>query len=338
MYNKPKISIIIPVYKVEEYIVECLQSVMRQTYKGEIECILVDDCGMDNSIPVAEQFITKYKGRVAFKIVKHERNRGLSAARNTGTEIATGDYLYYLDSDDYISDDCLEVLTNPLIEKDYDMVVGDFKMFGKPRNIVFLPQKTGALIGKEAIFSAFYCPRMVFIMACNKLIKHSLYKQFDLTFKEGQLHEDELWTYKTIFALESMYVQQIVTYHYRIHENTITSDYSRNLKKRLDSCYDTIDYVLDHPASVDKELYDQCAVYYFGVYLRNAFDENFDYWKEYNSLRIRFDYHPYGLLLAGKIKGVEIKRQFHFFLPPCMGYGYLKLKRLKNHLLHGKRC
>lgn len=334
MMNNPKISVIIPIYNVEEYIKECLSSITRQTYTGNIECILVDDCGRDKSISVAEQFIAEYEGNVAFKIVHHLHNRGLSAARNTGTEAATGDYIYYLDSDDYISDDCLEVLTEPLKKHDYDMVVGDFKMFGNPRNIVFLPQETGALMGREAIFSAFYFPRMVFIMACNKLIKHSLFMHYDLIFKEGQLHEDELWTYKTMFALETMYVQQKVTYYYRIHENTITADYSKNLKKRFDSCYDTIDYVLDHPAPVKNELYNQCAVYYLGVFLRNAFNENFDYWKEYSSLRKRFDYHPYRLLMARKIRGVEIKRQLHLFMPPIFGYAYLKLKRLRNQLLH----
>lgn len=326
----PKISIIIPIYNVEQYITECLQSITRQTYKGDVECILVDDCGKDNSVVVAEQFIAEYKGKVHFCILHHEHNRGLSAARNTGVEAATGDYIYFLDSDDYISDDCLEILTNPLQERDYDMTLGDFKMFGNPRNIIFLPQETGALIGKEEIFKAFYYPRMVFIMACNKLIKRELFDKYDLSFLEGQLHEDELWTYKSMFALESLYVQQRVTYYYRIHNDTITSDYSKNLKKRLDSCYSTIDYVLAHPASVKKPLYDQCVVYYFGVYLRNVFDENFDYWHEYSSLRKRFDYHPFQLLLARQLNKLDVKRQLHFFLAPRLGYWYLKLKRLRN--------
>ena len=141
MIKQPKISIIIPVYNVAEYITECLQSVMRQTYKGEIECILVDDCGTDNSIAVAEKLLADYKGAISFRILRHAHNRGLSAARNTGTDAATSDYIYYLDSDDYISDDCLEVLAEPLKSREYDMVVGDLKMFGEPRPIIFLPQE-----------------------------------------------------------------------------------------------------------------------------------------------------------------------------------------------------
>lgn len=328
-----KISIIIPVYNVEKYIGECLRSVMRQTYQGAIECILVDDCGTDKSIAVAEQLIADYHGPIEFRILHHEHNRGLSAARNTGTDVATGDYIYYLDSDDYISDDCLEVLAEPLKLKEYDMVLGNLNIFGKPRPITFLPQEEGAIIGNENIFSRFYAPRMIYVMAWNKLVKASLFKQYDLSFLEGQLHEDELWTYKCCCAIQSLYVSKHITYYYRIRENSITAEYSKRLKKRLDSCYDTIDYVLAHPASVQKELYDQCAVYYFGVFLRNTFDENFDYWQNYRTLRNRFDYHPYHLLLTGKIRGVEIKRQLHFFLPPILGYGYLKLKRLKNHYI-----
>ena len=333
MKRLPQISIIIPIYNVEEYITDCLQSVMRQTYQGTIECILVDDCGTDNSIAVAEQLIAEYKGSIEFRILHHEHNRGLSAARNTGTDAATGDYIYYLDSDDYISDDCLEVLTEPLMEKDYDLVLGDMEMFGKPRPIIFLPQEEGQIMGNETIFSRFYAPRMIYVMAWNKLVKRSLFAQHDLSFLEGQLHEDELWTYKCCCVIQSLYVSKHVTYYYRIRENSITAEYSKQLRKRLDSCYDTIDYVLTHPAKVHKELFDQCAVYYFGIFLRNVFDENFNYWNNYRSLRKRFDYHPYQLFLNGKIRGVEIKRQLHFFLPPILGYGYLKLKRLKNHYI-----
>ena len=96
------VSIIIPTYNVEAYIRECLESVAAQTYEGNIECIIVDDCGTDNSIAVAEQFITEYKGCIDFRILHREKNGGLSAARNSGTDAATGDYIFYLDSDDLL--------------------------------------------------------------------------------------------------------------------------------------------------------------------------------------------------------------------------------------------
>ena len=104
------VSIIIPVFNVAPYIADCLRSVMRQTYTGNMECLIVDDCGTDNGIAIAERMIADYKGPIRFQILHHERNRGLSAARNTGTEAAIGEYLYYLDSDDEKTEDCIERL------------------------------------------------------------------------------------------------------------------------------------------------------------------------------------------------------------------------------------
>ena len=104
------ISIVIPIYNVEPYILECLQSVDKQTIGDDIECILVDDCGTDNSVLVAEDFIKSYEGRVHFTLIHHQKNGGLSAARNTGIHAAHGEYLYFLDSDDTIKNNCIELL------------------------------------------------------------------------------------------------------------------------------------------------------------------------------------------------------------------------------------
>ncbi len=90
-----KITIVIPIYNVAPYISDCLHSVMNQTYQGEIECLLIDDCGLDNSMEVAENVLSNYHGKIKFRIYHHEYNRGLSAARNTGIEHATGEYIYF---------------------------------------------------------------------------------------------------------------------------------------------------------------------------------------------------------------------------------------------------
>ena len=102
-----KVSIIIPIYNVEPYIERCLQSVVSQTYPY-FECILIDDCGNDRSMPFAEQFIQNYSGEIHFRILRHENNCGLSSARNTGMKAANGDYIYFMDSDDAITPECIE--------------------------------------------------------------------------------------------------------------------------------------------------------------------------------------------------------------------------------------
>ena len=105
-----KVSIIIPVYNVEQYVEECLQSVANQTMTEGIECIIVDDCGPDNSAAIAKRFIDSYQGDIRFTFLQREKNGGLSAARNTGIRAATGEYVYFLDSDDYLVPSAIETL------------------------------------------------------------------------------------------------------------------------------------------------------------------------------------------------------------------------------------
>lgn len=309
---------------------DCLKSVANQTYKGCIECIVVDDCGIDNSLAITQSFIETYKGIVDFRVVHHTHNRGLSAARNTGVEHSTGDYIYFLDSDDYISNDCIEVLTNPLKNEDYDMVVGDLNMFGNPRDISFLPEEQSVIFGQEEIFKHWYVDRLIYVMAWNKLIKATLFKNIDLTFLEGQLHEDELWTYKIACNIESLAIQKHCTYYYRIRENSITANYAHKVLERYNSCLQTLEYVLSHPADVRESYYQKCVIYYFSIVLQNTFGVNFNFRNDYVRLRRMFNYHPILLLLRGEISLKEMKKQLHFFLSPNLGYIYLKLKRIKQ--------
>ena len=102
------ISIIISVYNVEEYIERCILSVCKQSMNNiSVECILVNDNSPDKSIDKAKSLIESYSGEIMFKIVTHDQNQGLSSARNTGMKNATGKYLFFLDSDDFLEDMCI---------------------------------------------------------------------------------------------------------------------------------------------------------------------------------------------------------------------------------------
>jgi glycosyltransferase involved in cell wall biosynthesis len=105
------VSVIVPVYQVSDYVERCIRSVMAQTYT-DIECIIVDDATRDDSIDKCEALIKEYDGPIQFRIIHHEQNRGLSVARNTGFDAANGEYVYFLDSDDYITPDCIEKLVS----------------------------------------------------------------------------------------------------------------------------------------------------------------------------------------------------------------------------------
>lgn len=336
MTIQPKISIIIPLYNVEEYIFECLQSVARQTYKGKIECIIVNDCGTDNSVKLVEQFIADYSGTIVFLLLHHEHNRGLSAARNTGVAAATGEYIYFLDSDDYISDDCIEVLVQPLQERMYDMVMGNLETFGNPCSICFLPDGKSSIMGNEAIFHEMYVDRMIYVMAWNKLLRTSLFHKHDLSFLEGQLHEDELWSYKVMTHIQSLAIQYDCTYHYRIRKNSIMETYDENADFRLRSCYDTLSYVLFHPWNTNLADYEKCLVYYFGVYLRNTRNYKGSFYHAYVSARKTFDYPIWHKLFTGQITLGEFKHQLHFALPPLVAYFYLRVRNWKQNTINGK--
>jgi glycosyltransferase involved in cell wall biosynthesis len=215
----PKVSIIVPIYNVELYIEECLQSVMRQTYRGSIECILIDDCGTDNSMEITEQLIEVYNGPIAFKVLHHEHNRGLSAARNTGMDAACGDYVYFLDSDDWISDDCIEKLTYPLSFEQYDFVVGHYERDGKDSLVSCSEGEyhyNGLKVRKGMKGD-------IPVSACNKLFKKSFLFDNHLLFEVGKVYEDSILTFDMACVERKFYVVNSITYYYRRREDSITT-------------------------------------------------------------------------------------------------------------------
>lgn len=224
------ISIVIPVYNVAPYIMDCLESVIQQTYTGEMECLIVDDCGTDESIAIAKQVIAKYKGQIIFRFITHEYNRGLSAARNTGLMHSKGDYVFYLDSDDIITEDCIEILMaaaikDPTIElvQGMDMTCPDGAVVPEMEQI----QTTHPLTNQEVRKYFFKYSRWR-ITAWNKLMKRSFILQHQLVFKEGVLFEDLLWTFYLMKYLSNVYFVSHITYLYRKRPLSILSGTDKN--------------------------------------------------------------------------------------------------------------
>ena len=120
-----KVSIVTPVYKVEKYIVDCIKSVINQTYPS-IEFVLVDDCGGDKSVDIINDFISStHKDGLEIKLIHHEHNQGVAAARSHAMQAATGDYIFCLDSDDMLKPECIDHLVKRMDETDADFVVCD---------------------------------------------------------------------------------------------------------------------------------------------------------------------------------------------------------------------
>lgn len=228
----PKVSIIIPVYNVEPYISACLQSVMAQTYTGELECIIVDDRGKDNSMAVAEREVSVYNGKVDFKIIHREQNGGLSAARNTGIRHATGDYLYFLDSDDEITPDCIALLAEKAASLQPDFVIGGYRVTGTDKKMPSLHLPDGAFLKGEEIIKT-YSHGKWYMMACGKLVNRKFLVDNSLYFKEGLLHEDELWSFQLACLARSMAVVNRQTYVYKVREGSIMVNANFELNKIL---------------------------------------------------------------------------------------------------------
>jgi len=126
--GKPiRISIILPVYNVAEYLQECLQSIVDQSFDHEIEALLVDDCSTDNSKAICIRYADEYPG--LFKLISHETNRGVSVARNSGLDIARGDYFLFVDADDVLAAGALQALYSAATEFDADIVKGNNTIF-----------------------------------------------------------------------------------------------------------------------------------------------------------------------------------------------------------------
>lgn len=217
------ISIIIPIYNVEKYILLCLQSVANQTKTDGIECILVDDCGTDNSVALAKMFIDDYTGNIKFSLISHKKNGGLSSARNTGIENASGEYLYFLDSDDEISPNCMEIMWKFIsMYGKVDMVQGSFFETGREYRTLSRYRFPKMTNDRKQIKSFLLTFAGDIIGAQSRLIRKDILIRHHLFFKEGIIHEDNYWTFFLAKYIKSMAFCPVRTYYHRCNLNSIT--------------------------------------------------------------------------------------------------------------------
>lgn len=205
------ISIIIPVYKVEAYIERCIKSVTTQEGIGSaynLECILVDDCTPDKSMEIAKEAIKPYES-VNFIYLRHEINKGRSAACNIGLEYATGEYIMFIDSDDYLLPNCLKTFTDEIAKKPaIDMVIGS-TIINNKTDI----KKRELLEGKESIIHGFLTMKYL-ITSWNKLVRKECLTKNKLLFIENIYLQDQPWLYYLASHINSMLLLPNTTYYY----------------------------------------------------------------------------------------------------------------------------
>ena len=219
------ISVIIPVYNVEKYLRRCIESVLCQTYRN-LEVLLINDGSQDNSINICEEFQKKDQ---RIKIIQKE-NGGVSSARNMGLRALSGNYVTFIDSDDYIKETYLETLITNMIEKNVDVVACGY--YWEKKKESFFQEKNGqsriiSLENREMNF----CKDKFLLPVWGKLFKVHILK--DIWFDEDlQVGEDALFMAKAMNNGKTLYFNQEYLYIYAFNESSIW--HSLNLQRRKD--------------------------------------------------------------------------------------------------------
>ena len=228
------ISIIVPVYNVEKYLKRCIESITNQTYKN-IEIILVDDGSTDNSSKICDEYKNKDK---RIKVI-HKTNGGISSARNRGLDIAKGDYIGFVDSDDYISPNMYEILYKELINNKVDISSCDSIIF-KDNDIQFkkIESYKKYIMNKlEAIETLIRNNNNVNPSAWNKLYKKKLFK--NVRYPEGYVYEDILTTYLVIEKSNKLIHIKYPLYAYNNRSESII----HNKKNKIKTIYDQLEMI-----------------------------------------------------------------------------------------------
>ncbi len=226
MENNPLISIVVPIYNVESYLEECLNSIVNQSYQN-LEIILVDDGSPDKSSILCDIYAQK-DDRI---IVIHKSNGGLSSARNAGLEICNGEFVAFIDSDDYVHKDFIKLLYQDLINHDSDIAsCGIVKYNDKeyptaPREDIY----TQVYTREELHESTFYWRILNIIV--NKLYKKAVFE--NIRFPIGRLHEDDFVIHHIIDQCNTVVFSNHYMYYYRQHRDSIMS--SRGIKSYFDA-------------------------------------------------------------------------------------------------------
>ena len=230
--HTPLVSVIIPVYNVEKYLARCIESILRQTYTC-LEVILVDDGSIDGSGEICDKY-EKIDTRVR---VLHQTNCGVSSARNLGLDIASGEYIFFADSDDYLPQDAVEKLYLSAKLYNADCTAGGFVKSSEEGEMIaeFVSGEKVEFSGKQALHMHYKGEnqKISFVYTWGKLYRRAVFK--DIRFKEGIHYEDiHFMPYVLLKCNKVVYIPEVV-YNYIFHQESISNNDTYSRKRYLDS-------------------------------------------------------------------------------------------------------
>ena len=307
--NHPKVSIIVPVYNVEAYIIKCLDSIKSQSFR-DFECLIIDDGSPDKSIDRAKK---KIKGDNRFKIFT-KKNGGLSSARNYGLRLAQGKYVSFVDSDDWIEKDMIKELFESAVEHQSDFVFCSLYVDyenGQTKELI----KEG--INYPTSFNSVQFPDLfvdIGCYACNKLYRKMLFKEHDIFFPERLYYED-IATFPRLFVHSSKVSRvEKPLYHYLYRESSITGAFSI---LKFDHYFDAVEIVNQYLKNDPKFQAYQNALHWFNALNLFYLPSAYSYYlkgkgeREYATKKIREQLKKY---VVSKKDVLMLKRNQKFYL------------------------
>lgn len=264
MSSLPLVSVIIPIYGVEKFIQRNVHSLMRQTLK-DVEYIFVDDCTSDNSMSLLQDVISEYPERInSVKLLKHETNRGLPAARNTGLSVAKGSFVLHCDSDDWVEPTMLEEMYEVALKTDADVVWCDwFLCFDHNERYMVQPNYSTS----EEALSGMLCGQMKYNV-WNKLVRRRLYSDNCISFPTGHGMGEDMTMIRIMACADAIAYVNKAFYHYtKTNNQAFTNTYSKrhldDLRHNVDETYHFVSRKKNSDISDSLQCFRLCAKYPF---------------------------------------------------------------------------
>lgn len=253
-----KVTLAMPVYNVEKYVERALLSALNQTFDS-IEFLIVDDKGTDRSMDIVRDIVSTHPRGKDVRIIDHVVNQGLGATRNSAIREAKGEYLFFMDSDDEITPNCIQLLYDTMQQTPSDVVIGSYKLCdeeGKVIDVKITPNKKYA--GAYALGDDFFFKSNIYVQTWNKLYDVEFLRSNAVACIPGHINEDILFTFQIVIYAKSCVSVNKVTYVYYLLENSATNDQrtQKGYSNRLAKQYFEIlqfkkNFLLEYPDAVD---------------------------------------------------------------------------------------
>lgn len=322
----PEISVIVPVYNVEQYLRRCLDSIMEQNFES-YEIICVNDCSPDHSQDILDEYAAKYPERI--RVLVNDRNMGLGKTRERGIAVAEGRYLMFIDSDDYIQSDYLRTYYDAMLREDKDIIIG-----GYTRDV------DGKLTEHKVPDSQWSL--VTYPIACAKLYKKAFLTEKKIAFSDIRCGEDIYFSMSLFYHGASYAVIDYAGYYYYFNRKSITGsmNYEKNHEEFVRSIF--AQFMEHHDLSSIPEEKKRVIEYNYIANMVNALityghgggvarmKKKYDFWMQ--DMKARFpDYRHNPYVGIGKPKGQTLK--IRLGVGVTMGLHRLKLDRLLFYLI-----